>query len=107
VRTSYDWEPADVVEGIAERDILGVEELLWSETIDTRAGLDWLAFPRLLGVAEAGWSQRGRTGARGASTARASPSTAPGSTRSAWASTAPPASPGAGAAPSRSPEPEP
>jgi hexosaminidase len=61
VRTSYDWEPADVVEGIGERDILGVEAPLWSETIDTRAGLDWLAFPRLLGVAEAGWSQRGRT----------------------------------------------
>jgi hexosaminidase len=61
VRTSYDWEPADVVEGIAERDILGVEAPLWSETIDTRAGLDWLAFPRLLGVAEAGWSQRRRT----------------------------------------------
>jgi hexosaminidase len=61
VRTSYDWEPADVVEGIAERDILGVEAPLWSETIDTRAGLDWLAFPRLLGVAEVGWSQRGRT----------------------------------------------
>ena len=61
VRKSYDWEPADVVDGVAERDLLGVESPLWSETIDTRAGLDWLAFPRLLGVADAGWSQRGRT----------------------------------------------
>ena len=61
VRKAYDWDPADVVEGIAERDVLGVEAPLWSETISTRAGLDWLAFPRLLGVAEAGWSPAGRT----------------------------------------------
>jgi hexosaminidase len=61
VRKSYDWEPVDVVQGIAERSVLGVESPLWSETIDTRAGLDWLAFPRLLGVAEAGWSEKGRT----------------------------------------------
>ena len=61
VRKAYDWDPADAVEGVAERDVLGVEAPLWSETIDTRAGLDWLAFPRLLGVAEAGWSEAGRT----------------------------------------------
>jgi hexosaminidase len=61
VRKAYDWDPAEVVEGVSERDVLGVESPLWSETIDTRAGLDWLAFPRLLGVAEAGWSPAGRT----------------------------------------------
>jgi hexosaminidase len=61
VRRSYDWDPGDVVQGIAERDVLGVEAPLWSETIDTRAGLDWLAFPRLLGVAETAWSPQGRT----------------------------------------------
>ena len=60
VRKAYDWDPAAVVDGIAQRDVLGVEAPLWSETIDTRAGLDWLAFPRLLGVAEAGWSPAGR-----------------------------------------------
>jgi hexosaminidase len=61
VRKAYDWDPAGVVEGISGRDVLGVEAPLWTETIDTRAGLDWLAFPRLLGVAEAGWSPTGRT----------------------------------------------
>ena len=61
VRKAYDWDPAGVVDGISERDVLGVEAPLWSETITTRAGLDWLAFPRLLGVAEAGWSPAGRT----------------------------------------------
>jgi hexosaminidase len=56
VRQAYDWDPASVVEGVSERDLLGVEAALWSETIDDRAGLDHLAFPRLLGHAELGWS---------------------------------------------------
>jgi len=56
VRQAYDWDPATVVEGVSERDLLGVEAALWSETIDDRAGLDHLAFPRLLGHAELGWS---------------------------------------------------
>jgi len=56
VRKAYDWDPATLVEGVSERDVVGVEAPLWSETISTRAGLDHLAFPRLLGVAEIGWS---------------------------------------------------
>jgi hexosaminidase len=56
VRDAYDWDPATLLEGIGERDLLGVEAALWSETIDDRAGLDLLAFPRLLGLAEVGWS---------------------------------------------------
>ncbi len=56
VRDAYDWDPATLIEGISERDVMGVEAPLWSETISTRAGLDHLAFPRLLGVAEIGWS---------------------------------------------------
>jgi hexosaminidase len=56
VRSAYDWEPAALVEGVGERDIVGVEAPLWTETISSRAGLDHLAFPRLLGVAEIGWS---------------------------------------------------
>jgi hexosaminidase len=59
VRQAYDWDPATVVEGVSERDLLGVEAALWSETIDDRAGLDHLAFPRLLGHAELGWSPVG------------------------------------------------
>jgi hexosaminidase len=56
VRDAYDWDPATLTDGVSERDVVGVEAPLWSETIDTRAGLDYLAFPRLLGVAEIGWS---------------------------------------------------
>jgi hexosaminidase len=56
VRDAYDWDPATLLEGIGERDLLGVEAALWSETFADRAGLDLLAFPRLLGLAEVGWS---------------------------------------------------
>ena len=56
VRAAYDWDPATLVDGVGERNVAGVEAPLWSETISTRAGLDHLAFPRLLGVAEIGWS---------------------------------------------------
>jgi hexosaminidase len=56
VRDAYGWDPATQVDGIPEKSVLGVEAALWSETIDTRAGLDALAFPRLLGLAEIAWS---------------------------------------------------
>jgi hexosaminidase len=56
VRDAYEWDPATQVPGVSERDVLGVEAPLWSETISTRADLDYLAFPRLLGHAEIAWS---------------------------------------------------
>jgi hexosaminidase len=56
VRAAYDWDPATLIDGVSDRDLLGIEAALWSETIDDRAGLDHLAFPRLLGHAEIGWS---------------------------------------------------
>ena len=56
VRQAYDWDPATLLDGVSDRDLLGIEAALWSETIDDRAGLDHLAFPRLLGHAELGWS---------------------------------------------------
>ncbi len=62
VRDAYSWDPATQVSGVRERDILGVEAPLWSETTRTVADQDYLAFPRLLGHAEIAWSQaRGRS----------------------------------------------
>jgi hexosaminidase len=61
VKDAYAWDPATQVPGVAERDVLGVEAPLWSETFDDRAGLDYLAFPRLLGIAEIAWSPDART----------------------------------------------
>ena len=60
IKTSYNWDPAELVTGLTEKDILGVEAPLWSETIVTIDDLEYLAFPRLLSVAEIGWSQKDR-----------------------------------------------
>jgi hexosaminidase len=56
VRDAYAWDPATVVDGVGEKDVLGVEAPLWTETTETRSDLDQLMFPRLLGHAEIAWS---------------------------------------------------
>lgn len=56
VDESYNWDPADRVEGIEDNQILGVEAPLWSETVVTADDIEYLVFPRILGVAEIGWS---------------------------------------------------
>ncbi|WP_322409690.1 family 20 glycosylhydrolase [Microbacterium invictum] len=56
VRRAYEWDPASIIEGIADDDIVGVEAAVWTETIEDLAGLDTMMFPRLAAVAEAAWS---------------------------------------------------
>ncbi|QLD13341.1 beta-N-acetylhexosaminidase [Microbacterium oleivorans] len=53
---AYSWEPLDVVPGLSEADILGVEAPLWSETVRDLDDIDALAFPRIAAAAEAAWS---------------------------------------------------
>lgn len=61
VRDAYDWEPAALVPGLPEEAILGVEAPLWSETVESMADFEYMAFPRLAGVAELGWSSGPRS----------------------------------------------
>lgn len=56
VQDAYTWDPASQVEGVSEGDVLGVEAPLWAETLQTSADVEVMAFPRLLGYAEIGWS---------------------------------------------------
>ncbi|MFD9336688.1 beta-N-acetylhexosaminidase [Streptomyces sp. NPDC060028] len=56
VRRAYDWDPGAYLPGVAESAVLGVEAPLWTETIGTRLDLEYMAFPRVLGLAELGWS---------------------------------------------------
>ncbi|WP_190065433.1 beta-N-acetylhexosaminidase [Streptomyces griseocarneus] len=58
VRRSYDWDPGRYLEGVPEEAVAGVEAPLWTETISTGAQLEYMAFPRLAGIAELGWSPR-------------------------------------------------
>jgi len=56
VERAYSWEPSDVVPGVDDAGILGVEAPLWTETIRTAADIDTMAFPRAAAAAEAAWS---------------------------------------------------
>jgi hexosaminidase len=56
VQESYSWDPATQLDGVSEGQILGVEAPLWTETIRTRAEIEYMVFPRLIGIAEIGWS---------------------------------------------------
>lgn len=56
LRTAYEWEPTEVVDGLPHEAILGVEGPLWSETLATLADIDQLFFPRAAAIAETGWS---------------------------------------------------
>ena len=60
VKDSYDWEPGNYMEGLEESDILGLEAPLWTETVQTRKDIEYMTFPRLLGVAELAWSPEGQ-----------------------------------------------
>lgn len=55
----YNWNP--VQQGLTESDVLGVEGPLWSETVRGIEQAEFLAFPRMIAIAEMGWTpQEGR-----------------------------------------------
>lgn len=59
---AYNWDPAKLVKGIGEEQILGIVAPLWTETIVTMKDIEYMVFPRLTGYAEIGWSpQQGRS----------------------------------------------
>jgi len=60
VKDSYDWEPGTYMEKLEESDILGLEAPLWTETLVTIKDLEFMAFPRLPGLAELAWSPKGQ-----------------------------------------------
>lgn len=58
---TYGWDPAAVLDGVDDSDILGVEAPLWAETLVTLDDIESMAFPRIAAVAELAWSpQSGR-----------------------------------------------
>ncbi|MFF7653833.1 beta-N-acetylhexosaminidase [Streptomyces sp. NPDC007983] len=57
-KQSYDWDPGSYIAGAPPSSVLGVEAPLWSETLSTSAHIAYMAFPRLPGIAELGWSPR-------------------------------------------------
>lgn len=60
VKDAYMWDPASEVNSVTEKDVLGIEAPLWTETIRTMADIEYKVFPRLVGYAEIGWSQEAK-----------------------------------------------
>lgn len=60
VDSAYLWDPATFVPNVTDQDILGVEAPLWGETIRNLEDIDYLTFPRLLAIAEVGWTAQGK-----------------------------------------------
>ncbi len=58
IDSSYNWEPSTMVPGVTKANILGIEAPIWSETIENMDALEYMAFPRLPGLAEIGWSPK-------------------------------------------------
>ena len=56
VSDAYNWDPITQINGLSERDVLGVEAPLWTETILNFSDIEFMLFPRLPGIAEIGWS---------------------------------------------------
>ena len=56
VQQAYDWDPVEMIPGVDESSIVGVEAPIWSETLRTFADVEQMSFPRLIGIAEIGWS---------------------------------------------------
>ncbi len=55
-RAAYEWDPASFLPGVPETSILGIEAPLWCETILNIKDIEFMVFPRLLGLAEIAWS---------------------------------------------------
>jgi hexosaminidase len=58
VPDAYNWDPATIVPGLDPAAIVGVEAPLWAETIATIHDIEFLAFPRLIAIAEIGWTRQ-------------------------------------------------
>jgi hexosaminidase len=56
VRDAYEWDPGTEIPGVPERSVLGVEAPLWAETLVQPEDWEFMAFPRLVAIAEVGWS---------------------------------------------------
>jgi hexosaminidase len=56
VDDAYNWDPATLIKGIGKENIIGVEAPLWTETVKNIKDIEYMAFPRIPGYAEIGWS---------------------------------------------------
>lgn len=58
VSDSYAWDPATLVPGVPASSVAGVLAPVWTETLPNMQTVELMAFPRLAGIAQLGWSPR-------------------------------------------------
>ncbi|WP_298036947.1 family 20 glycosylhydrolase [uncultured Microbacterium sp.] len=56
LENAYSWNPAAQISGVGEDAVLGVEGAFWGEFIRGVDQAEFFSFPRLLAVAETGWT---------------------------------------------------
>jgi hexosaminidase len=56
VSAAYNWNPGGFVTGVTDRNVIGVEGDVWSETLANLSVVDYMVFPRLPALAEVAWS---------------------------------------------------
>ncbi len=54
----YNWDPGSYVDGVTDANVIGVEGAIWGETTRLFSDVDYMVFPRLLALAELGWSPK-------------------------------------------------
>jgi hexosaminidase len=57
---ALDWEPVPINEPELERNIIGIQGALWSETICKDKDMDTMLAPRILALSEVAWSSSSR-----------------------------------------------
>lgn len=56
LRMSYEWDPAELVAGVGEDRVLGVEAIIRARADDDLESIRAIVFPRLCALAELAWS---------------------------------------------------
>lgn len=54
----YNWDPGSYVTGVTDRNVIGVEGAMWSETVVNLSQVGYMVFPRLPALAEVAWSPK-------------------------------------------------
>jgi len=52
VQGAYSWKVDSLVSGVSGDNIIGVEAPLWTETIVNGNDIEYMVFPRIVGVAK-------------------------------------------------------
>jgi hexosaminidase len=57
IQKGYEWDPVGLVPELDPTKIIGIEAPIWSETLEDFDDIVQMAFPRILGYSEIGWTK--------------------------------------------------